>query len=1096
MGDGPHHATAGLQMAERLDGVVERLGVERTEPLVDEQRLEHMPRAGTALAHHIGEAERQRQRGLETFATRQRHRGPALARVRVEHGDVETGALPAALGLCRAHERVASVRHALQVLGGRGRDSVEFGCQHPGLEADTATGGAVADLAHGGGHLVATAQLGRAGSDRPHLVNRADEIGAALLNQGAGAVERGGLLFEVGGRVVGGLGVGAFAGHTQGIELCELGGDLGRPTAVLGGSGGQFVDRGPIECYSAGRVDVGEPAGRQRLDQPLCGLEPQGIGGRDVGIRRGPLVDHRHEAVDQVASIADLLGIDRCSPLGGEAVVVGGRRCEGALRPLGRGGRGELCGGLGHGGAEFVAAGGKRNAFAFGTLGVGEGGVGGGSFGRKHIDRRPGGITERGAQPGDTFDEPVDNAAGGVGGASCCVEFGRIDGLIEGPTRCRRRMLDAAAHRAPLSVDQRCGKARCDIAHEPGEQLALSIRCGGGIVVRDAQLVEGGVECHALRKALGRGGSSGAGGIETAGAGSGDVVLGLGLVELVAELLVAGGATGHLGSSRLDLERCVASCGGCLVGGPQQQRGGVERGGVLRQRSTGAGRRGPEVDPQAGCTLVELFDDGGLHCTRRVVRQGGICCSGGRVDHRCRPPRGLDAFEVGVNSRLAFAQHQMLGGECGGLVEPRGRLGCARGHLPRLQGVLTSGVGPSSQRFRHRGQHRGGGFDSSVVGVVGEFVGRRDAEQLGDLPRGLHAVQAVPLGLGVDRLHLATQRLGLGLHGIDRSHVEVRPEQLAQQLLPVCCLGEEELVERSLGQQDDLLELLGAEPEHGDALGGDGVGLAGEALPRAVDPLVQRRGGRAHRGAGAAGLGLLLCGRPLDQEATTADLELERHLGGCARRGVLRPHVAHLPIAGDLAVERVGERIEDGALARTGGPGDAEQTEFGKGAEVHLLGLGIRPEGLDAQMQRPHAPNAVSMARWSTARWSSVGATSCSSVQYASTTSAGDSRRRCSADDTAGWPLDPAACHSTSTTCGYTSARRVLACSTGTGSVITARTQCCTAASCGAASNSSMVPRTVLTPRPTGTGTSTTSAEPSGARSTSTTCFGAVSENE
>ena len=50
MGDGADHAASCLEASERLDGEVERVGVEAAEPLVDEERLERGSGGGTAVA--------------------------------------------------------------------------------------------------------------------------------------------------------------------------------------------------------------------------------------------------------------------------------------------------------------------------------------------------------------------------------------------------------------------------------------------------------------------------------------------------------------------------------------------------------------------------------------------------------------------------------------------------------------------------------------------------------------------------------------------------------------------------------------------------------------------------------------------------------------------------------------------------------------------------------------------------------------------------------------------------------------------------------------------------------------------------------------
>ena len=75
------HADHPPSVTERVEGVhhvLEGLGVERTEPLVDEEGVE----VGTArlLGDHVGEAEGQRERRDEGLAARERGRVAAVAR--------------------------------------------------------------------------------------------------------------------------------------------------------------------------------------------------------------------------------------------------------------------------------------------------------------------------------------------------------------------------------------------------------------------------------------------------------------------------------------------------------------------------------------------------------------------------------------------------------------------------------------------------------------------------------------------------------------------------------------------------------------------------------------------------------------------------------------------------------------------------------------------------------------------------------------------------------------------------------------------------------------------------------------------------------
>src|SRR5256885_13644030 len=72
MADDADDATTVPQVVNGGHHLVEGVVVERTEPFIDEQRLE--PGTARLSSGHIGEAERERERGVEALPTRQRRR--------------------------------------------------------------------------------------------------------------------------------------------------------------------------------------------------------------------------------------------------------------------------------------------------------------------------------------------------------------------------------------------------------------------------------------------------------------------------------------------------------------------------------------------------------------------------------------------------------------------------------------------------------------------------------------------------------------------------------------------------------------------------------------------------------------------------------------------------------------------------------------------------------------------------------------------------------------------------------------------------------------------------------------------------------------
>ena len=112
LGDVADHADDATAVAQGVEGVhhvVEGVGVERAEALVDEQRVE---RGAADLVHdHVGQAQRQRERHHERLAARQRRRVAALARPVVADQQAEAAAALAGAPASGVLEGVAAVAH-------------------------------------------------------------------------------------------------------------------------------------------------------------------------------------------------------------------------------------------------------------------------------------------------------------------------------------------------------------------------------------------------------------------------------------------------------------------------------------------------------------------------------------------------------------------------------------------------------------------------------------------------------------------------------------------------------------------------------------------------------------------------------------------------------------------------------------------------------------------------------------------------------------------------------------------------------------------------------------------------------------------------
>jgi hypothetical protein len=217
---------------------------------------------------------------------------------------------------------------------------------------------------------------------------------------------------------------------------------------------------------------------------------------------------------------------------------------------------------------------------------------------------------------------------------------------------------------------------------------------------------------------------------------------------------------------------------------------------------------------------------------------------------------------------------------------------------------------------------------------------------------GIAALEHLPVlhpqGVGVG-LELPLARDEQLLHAL----VEKRPEELLEELLPVRGLGHEQPLEIPLRQQHDLRELLHLHAEEGLDPCGDGIGSRRQRGGRPLPP--EARGGRLLGEPGPPLLRPLPRRRALDPVDRLAHPEPvghgERHVGRCAvgAKAIVPPR------ARDHAVERKGDGVEEGRLARSGLAVDEEEVAGAEGGEVDGLPFHVRPEGLELEVHRPHA---------------------------------------------------------------------------------------------------------------------------------------------
>src|SRR5690606_30424750 len=211
-------------------------------------------------------------------------------------------------------------------------------------------------------------------------------------------------------------------------------------------------------------------------------------------------------------------------------------------------------------------------------------------------------------------------------------------------------------------------------------------------------------------------------------------------------------------------------------------------------------------------------------------------------------------------------------------------------------------------------------------------------------------------------------------------------EEPAEQLAAGLGVGAQEAGEVALGQQHHLAELLAAHAEQLGDLLADLPVRAAEVLPAAGGRVVlpQPGLGLVEGGAGAAFLGAFPGRLPGDLEAASGDGEVEGDGGAGGRGGVVAAQghaLAALPGAGDGAVQRVADGVQDGGLAGAGGAVQQEEPGGGQGVEVDALGAAEGAEGGDVEAVQPHratscrasSARTASMASRSTARSRSSG---------------------------------------------------------------------------------------------------------------------------
>ena len=200
---------------------------------------------------------------------------------------------------------------------------------------------------------------------------------------------------------------------------------------------------------------------------------------------------------------------------------------------------------------------------------------------------------------------------------------------------------------------------------------------------------------------------------------------------------------------------------------------------------------------------------------------------------------------------------------------------------------------------------------------------------------------------GLEALGPLEQPLGAGGEAFGAEQGRQQPSALGRR-------RPERLLELALREHDDLLELLGCEPQQRPEEVADLLHAVGHRRPALALAAAEDRMRPLRRHAGAPFL-LPLVGRgSRHQPVLTPDRELEgdRRLGR-RRRGVVAAQVVGRAGSRHRAVQRVAHGVDERRLAGTRLAVDEEEAGLGHPVELDHLGPGKRPEGPQLQAAGP-----------------------------------------------------------------------------------------------------------------------------------------------
>ena len=272
---------------------------------------------------------------------------------------------------------------------------------------------------------------------------------------------------------------------------------------------------------------------------------------------------------------------------------------------------------------------------------------------------------------------------------------------------------------------------------------------------------------------------------------------------------------------------------------------------------------------------------------------------------------------------------------------------------------------------------------------VGLVLGQKALDERHSLRKGKGPLLGLPQGIAQRVLRLGENALNVLLHagacgraGVPQSagfrfqpllqdHIAAGVEQLPEDLLTGLGVCQQQLEKVTLGDHGHLGKLAAAQAQDLRNGGGDLPGFGDDAAVGQMQLRLRFLDG----GAAAAPGGALILRAAPDGIARRAAGEHQLHGGGGFRGGIFGAEHGRIPdVAAGLAVERIGDGVEQGGLSCAGVAGDEVKAAAAQRFQRDLRLVGVRAKGPHGQFQRSHTTSSQirSISPRRKSRWASL----------------------------------------------------------------------------------------------------------------------------